>query len=92
MLARITAMTSRHLRRSIGVSSHRVSSVHVPAAKKGHIGFTILGSVSRLPCIAAAPRVAGIDVRKGAGNFLKGATPSQDMMGGFVGIAKVRMG
>jgi hypothetical protein len=33
-----------------------------------------------------------IDLRKGAGNFLKGATPSQDMIAVFVGISRCRMG
>jgi len=40
----------------------------------------------------AASRGPGLHARKGAGNFLKGATPSQDMMGEFVGIARVAIG
>ena len=34
----------------------------------------------------------GIDAWKGAGNFLKGATPSQDMIAVFVGISRDRKG
>lgn len=33
-----------------------------------------------------------VDVRKGAGNFLKGETPSQDIVAVFVGISRDRKG
>lgn len=73
------------------------SAGYVPAAKKGAIGFTVaivshLGRCRVGSGGGAASRGPGLHARKGAGNFLKGATPSQDMMGEFVGIARVAIG
>lgn len=62
---------------SLRIICQRLESLHIPAAKKGAIGLTV--------GVLAKPyqRRRGwepIDVRTGAGNFLKGATPNQDIL------------
>lgn len=66
-----------------GYGKSRHKEVIIPAAKKGAIGFTVeyLSAVRSGGMVDRAQRnEESIDVRTGAGNFLRGVAPNQNIL------------